>query len=445
MHIVKKIKNNTLFKRALLDTNYYFLAQVGSKLLGLLVIPFLVRILSIEEFAKYDVFLMLSGLITTIVVLGIDSGIAVMIADHKENSKLINYLFSFSVFASSLAVIVAWAICYFLFNFIDAAKAILPYYNLLFLYIFFNIFSYQVFNFIRWLGKAKVASIISVFSYAFGVGLGFSFIYFKNQPTLLDYLLGMVIGNAMGAAASLLASSKHFIFRFEKSYNGFIKELIRLSLPFVPNYLANNVMMMTDRLVVVSTLGQHSLGIYALANRFAQIPNFGLNIITRGFQPVMYLNYKEHSGKSLIKKVYDYSNLSLVLFLIAMYLLAMPIVNIFGGVKYSEAIPVMPMITISALIYGIMGLNGMGFTIQRKTYFITLLSVLAIILNVSVNYFMGNHFGINGIAIGTLLVASIVSLLYTFLSEKLYSFNLNLKMALISYLLILLISTYLLY
>lgn len=445
MKIIERLKSNVLLKKALSDTNYYFLAQVGSKLLGLIVIPFLVRLLSIEEFAKYDIFLIISSLITTIVVLGIDSGIAVMIADHKENSKLVNYLFSFSVYASSIAVVIAWTICYFVFHFIDSAKSILPYYNLLFLYIFFNLFSYQVFNFIRWLGKAKIASIISVFSYAFGIVLGFLFIYFNDHPTLLDYLLGMVIGNAIGAIASYLVSLKHFTIRFEKNYNGFIKELMRLSLPFVPNYLANNVMMMTDRLVVVSTLGQHSMGIYALANRLAQIPNFGLNIITRGFQPVMYLNYKEESGKSLIKKVYDYSNISLVVFLVAMYFLALPIVNIFGGVKYSEAIPIMPMITTSALLYGIMGLNGMGYTIQRKTYIITSLSILAIILNISVNYFMGLYFGINGIAIGTLIVASIVSFLYTYFSEKLYSFNLNLIRAFIIYIVLIIISSFYLY
>ncbi len=445
MNILQKLKNNSLLKKALLDTNYYFLAQVGSKLLGLLVIPFLVRILSIEDFAKYDVFLMLAGLITTIVVLGIDSGIAIMIADHKENTKLINYLFSFSIFVSSLCVVFAWAICYYVFHFIESAKPILPYYHLLFLYILFNLFSYQVFNFIRWLGKAKVASIIGLLSYAFGVLLGFVGIYFFENPSLANYIVGMVIGNALGALASLLISVKHFTLKYNSNYNGFINELMKLSLPFVPNYLANNVMMMTDRLVVVSTLGEQSLGIYALANRFAQIPNFGLNIITRGFQPVMYLNYKEQSGKSLIKKVYDYSNLSLILGLILMYFLAIPIVNIFGGVKYAEAIPIIPMITISALIYGIMGLNGMGYTIQRKTYYITIISILSIGLNVVINYYLGKQWGIKGIAIGTLIVSSIISLLYTTISEKLHSFHLNKKIAFFSYLLIIISCIYILF
>lgn len=437
--------NNALVKKALADTNFYFLAQVGSKLLGLLIIPFLVRILSIAEFAHYDIFLMLSSLITTVVVLGVDSGIAIMIADHKDDSKLVNFLFTYSLLFSTAVALMAWALAAIIFPFIPKIAPILEYIHYLFMYVIFNLVSYQVFNFIRWIGKAGVASVIGFVSYAMGVIFGFLLIYLKPNPVLADYLLGIVLGNFLGAIASLVFSYKHFSFRWVSAYKVYLKELIKVSLPWVPNYLANNVMMMTDRLVVVSLLGETSLGIYALANRFAQIPNFGFNIITRGFQPVMYLNYKEESGKSLIKKVYDYCHYAFIPALIVMFFLAPPIVLIFGGEKYLEAVPLIPVITMSALIYGIMGLNGMGYSIARKTYFLTLISMLSSLMNVVFNYFLGTHFGILGIAIGSLMVACIVSLIYTYLSEKLFSFNLNIKRASAIYFAIIILSAIIFY
>jgi O-antigen/teichoic acid export membrane protein len=436
---------NALLKKAIVDTNFYFIAQVGSKLLGLLIIPFLVRILSIEEFAHYDIFLMLSSIITTVVVLGVDSGIAIMIADHKENSKLVNFLFTYSLLFSLAVSLTAWGVALIIFPFIPKIAPILEYLNYLFLYVIFNLVSYQVFNFIRWIGKAGVASVIGFVSYAIGVIFGFLLIYLKPNPVLADYLLGIVFGNFLGAIASLVFSYKHFSFRWVSANKVYLKELMKVSLPFVPNYLANNVMMMTDRLVVVSLLGETSLGIYALANRFAQIPNFGFNIITRGFQPVMYLNYKEELGKSLIKKVYDYCHYAFIPSLILMFFLAGPIVTIFGGQKYAEAVQLIPVITMSALIYGIMGLNGMGYTITRKTYFITLISVLSIVLNVSFNYILGSKFGILGISIGSLIVACIISFLYTFFSENLYSFNLNLTRSMGIYVIIILLSASILF
>lgn len=442
---VQSAKNNRLIRKAIVDTNYYLLAQVGSKLLGLLIIPFLVRILSVEDFAHYDIFLMASSLLTTIVVLGIDSGISIMIADHKEDKKLINYLFSFSLLMSVLAVLLVWAISVFVFPHIEKVGSIIRYIHYLFVYILLNLISYQVFNFIRWIGKAGVASVIGFISYAMGVVLGFCMIYFKPNPELVDYLFGVVVGNCIGALASLVISYKYLTFRWVPEYQTYLKELLKVSLPFVPNYIAANIMMMTDRLVVVSVLGEKSLGIYALANRFAQIPNFGVNIITRGFQPVMYLNYKESKGISLIKKVYDYSHYALILLMPLMYFLAIPIVEVFGGEKYYEAIPLIPVITMSAMVYGIMGINGMGYTIRRKTYIITLVSVLSIVLNTLFNYTLGKHFGITGVAIGSLLVACIVSFVYTYLSEKLHSFNFNLKATAIIYTLVISITTYLLF
>lgn len=438
-------KHNRLIRKAIIDTNYYLLAQVGSKLLGLLVIPFLVRILSVEEFAHYDIFLMLSSIITTLVVLGVDSGIAIMIADHKEDTKLINFLFTYSLLFSIGALLLAWALALLIFPLIAQIASVLDYINYLFLYILFNLISYQVFNFIRWIGKAGVASVIGFVSYAIGIVFGFLLIYLKPNPELVDYLFGIVIGNFIGAIASILFSYRHLSFQWESDYKKYVKELMKVSLPFVPNYLAANVMMMTDRLVVVSLLGEKSLGIYALANRFAQIPNFGFNIITRGFQPVMYLNYREDSGKSLIKKVYDYCHYAFIPALIVMYFLAGPIVTIFGGDKYTEAVPLIPVITMSALIYGIMGLNGMGYTITRKTYLITFISVLSIVLNASFNYVLGSQFGVLGISIGSLMVACIISFLYTFLSEKLHSFRLNLTRSMGIYVIIILLSAIILF
>ena len=421
------MKLNRLIKKGIIDTNYYLIAQIGSKFLGFLVVPFLVRLLSVEEFAHYDIFLMVASLITLIAGLGIDSGVAILIADYKGDIGIVRYLFSFSLFVSLFVVLLFWAISHFVFPLIDQVKPILIYINYLFLYILFNLTSYQVFNFIRWLGKAGLASVIGFVSYAFGITLGFCFIYFKSQPSLIDYLQGLVIGNLIGAIASLLISLRYITVKWNSRYNVYIKELFEVSLPYIPNYLSNYFMMMFDRLIVISMLGSHSLGVYALASRFAQIPNFAINVLNRGFQPVMYLNYKNEEGQVLIRRIYNYCHYALIPILIFIYLASKSIILIFGGEKYIAAVPLVPLITMSTLLYGIMGLNGLGYTIKRKTYFISIISIGAVLLNFLLNYFLGLHFGLFGIALGSLSIACLVSFIYTYFSERFYSFKLNLK------------------
>jgi len=431
---------NILIKKAIIDTNFYLIAQIGTKLLGLLTIPFLVRLLSVEDFALYDMFLMSSNLISIFVVLGIDSGVAIMIADHKDNKDVTNFLFTYSLLISIFILILIWLFAFLLIPLIPKFRLLSGYINYIFLYTLFNFISYQVFNFIRWNGMAKTASFISFVSYTLGVLFGFILIYFKQTPQIKDYLQGLMVGNFFGALSSLIFSYKYFTFKITKIKILYFKELITISIPFVPNYLASNLMMMGDRMLIYSILGEKSLGIYALANRFAQIPNFILNIITRGFQPVMYLNYKEIEGKSIIKKIYQYSHYLFIPGFLFMIFFSGYLVQIFGGEKYVNAIPLIPIITISTLIYGIMGLNGMGYTISRKTYLITFISLLSIILNTCINYILALNFGIIGVAIGTLCVACFTSILYTYISERLYPFNLKIKQAILIYFIVILLS-----
>src|SRR5690606_35906641 len=125
----------------------------------LLIIPFLVRLLSVEEFAHYDLFLMSAAIVQPIVLLGVDSGMAIMIADHKENKRLINWLFTFSFFSSIIAILIIWFFSYLIIPNFKYMESILRYAHFLFIYLIFNLISAQVFNFLRWMGRAGIASL----------------------------------------------------------------------------------------------------------------------------------------------------------------------------------------------------------------------------------------------------------------------------------------------
>ena len=78
---IKNIFKDDLLKKGLSDSGYYTLANIGSKALGLLIIPILARSVSVEEFANYDLFLIISAFLQIFVILGIDSGIAILMEE----------------------------------------------------------------------------------------------------------------------------------------------------------------------------------------------------------------------------------------------------------------------------------------------------------------------------------------------------------------------------
>lgn len=82
-----KFKNiflkNELIKKGFNSSKYYLIANIGTKLLGFLVLPILAHSVSVEQFAEYDLFLIISLIIQVLVTLGIDSGLGILISEKK--------------------------------------------------------------------------------------------------------------------------------------------------------------------------------------------------------------------------------------------------------------------------------------------------------------------------------------------------------------------------
>ncbi len=431
---------SSLFKKAVGDSGFYFLSQSGVKIVNILIIPFLIRIISVEEYGQYEFFLISTGLLTTLVGLGMDSGIAVFIVDKECERHLVDYLFTRSLFISVILIFFLWLVGYiFFYFFLSYLFSSLLLFHLTFLYLLFTYFTYIVFNFVRWLGKAKQAALISFFGTVFGVGLGFLLV--SKEANIHNYILGLVLGNGIGFLISIIIAWKFLVFRKKYFYYSIkLVEYIRLSLPFVPSYLANNLMIMLDRIIILSLIGKYALGIYAIASRLAQIPNFLLSVVAKGFQPVLFANYQTPEGARLNKKIYNLFVFFLLPTFLFLLFFSSPLVRLFGGEKYIKAIPLLPYVSMSSIIISIIGITGIGYLAKKKTYYVTFIIFFIVLLNALINYCMVFYFGIKGVAVGGMLAICIGSLLYIYFSERLYSFDLKLRWAIIVYLLIIIIS-----
>jgi len=89
-----------------------------------------------------------------------------------------------------------------------------------------------------------------------------------------------------------------------------------------------------------------------------------------------------------------------------------------------------------------MGINGMGFTIRKRTFYIMFISGFTILLNLTLSYFSIITFKFNGLAISAPTVAAIGAFVYTWKSEQLHRFGFSLFGTFLSYVLAVLISFY---
>ena len=418
----------SLVKKGLSDSKYYLIANIGNKALALLVIPILAQTVGVKEFASYDLFLIISGFFHILVILGIDSGIAILLAESKDDFSKLSFFYLSTLLISLTIILSATAVLMVLFIYVDElfllSQEIWIYIGL---YVLFNMINYHTFNFLRWRERAKEASFITLFSYIAGMLIGLYFLYLSNSVEA--YLQGLVLGMFFGTLLALYISRAYILgFKMVDNAKASLVELFKLSLPFVPNYLGNNLMQMADRVVIIILFGQYELGLYALITKLAMIPQVIMGTVTGGFLPVMFRNYETEKGKLLIKNFFHlYMLIIPVAFFIA-YLLAEWAVELFGGSDYLEVAYLFPMALVSILFVQSSQANGFGYAIKRKTHYIMYITFFSVALNYIFSLLFGYMIGLEGIIIGTLLAGVFKTYIYTLYSERLYGFNYSFKL-----------------
>ncbi|WP_025665434.1 oligosaccharide flippase family protein [Aquimarina megaterium] len=416
-----------LLKKSLNDTFLYFLGTAGSKILSFLIIPFINTFFTVEEFGRYDLFLITVSFISLAIGLGFDSGFAIIIVDNKDNKKLLGYLFTRSLWISLIFLALISFFGYGINNYYNFFSQIE--FFLLIMYVFTTYVSLSVFNFIRWLGKAKQASFINFISSSLGIVIGLVFVFFSTNKEIEKLFLGMTLGSFIGMIICLFVAREYLIFKKLEEGKSKLKELVSISIPFVPTYLSNYLVAYSDRILILTLIGDmYFVGLYALLYRIAQIGNLMLGILSKGFLPVMYNNYNTVEGKLYNKKVFDYFNLLLVPLFFFILLIKDFLIKILSGKNsedYLSHSDLLPAIFLAIIIFGGMGINGFGYTIKRKTIYISFITFAGVLLNFLLSYVLIKYLGFSAIIISTLVTSIFSTIIYTFYSEKLYKFNYN--------------------
>ena len=88
--------------------------------------------------------------------------------------------------------------------------------------------------------------------------------YYLNKKEI-RYLssLGMVIGSLFGSIMSLFISKKYISFKIIKDGELILKDLLKLSIPFIPAYLSNYFSAFCDRFIILFLIGDiYLIGLY---------------------------------------------------------------------------------------------------------------------------------------------------------------------------------------
>lgn len=401
------MKTNSLSNKTLI----YTIGNFATKGLSFLLVFFTTFYLSKEEVGELDLFLTTLSLLTPIFTLQLTDSILRWIIENNsiENQK--------KVLTNSVAIVtIVYFILFFVFlfsrNFINYL-----YWNYLFALIFFQSYYLLFQQFQRAIKDNKGYVISSIFYTLFYVSISLFFL------TVLNYKIeGLLMANILSSIASLI-----FIFFRNKIYRilsfsnigvNLNKELLKFSLPLVPNNLSWWAISSANRYFILYFLGVSVNGIFAISFKFPTLLLMVMNIFYLAWQEQIVESINKANKEVYYNKILKKYIIALFLFSINLLAFNKVFLKHFVDESFFEAWHYTSILILAIVFNALSGFYGTFLFGLKNSKTILSSSLISGIIVVVLSYFLIPHLELYGASISILTGYVVLFLIRVFQINK---------------------------
>lgn len=364
------------------NTILVFIGNIGAKFLQFLMLPLYTRWLSIEEFGMVDNINIYAMFLLCVATCCITDAIFVF-PKGGSLEKCTIYFTAGIIF--SFGSLLFTAICiFFLKRFFPSG--IYSYIDHIWLIYLLQVsFFYQQYfqQFARSIDAMKVYTVSGILVVLLSV---FFSIILVPTWKVQGYVFSLFLANMGTAGYSFFVSKMYAYLSVPKFCWIACKSMLAYSIPLIPNSIMWWLVTSLNRPLMEKYLGMHSIGLFALANKFPS----ALTLLVSVFMLSWQISVFEEFGKKGYKEFYNQAFSVITLFLMfcccLMTIFSREIINIFATKEYSEAWIYMSILTLGVAFSCMSSLSGINFSVvkQSKYYFYSSLwaGIAAVILNV---------------------------------------------------------------
>lgn len=395
------------------NTLIILIGKICTQFISFILLPLYTSVLNTEEYGVVDLVTTYVSLILTIATLQIAAAALLFLIkarnkDKKESNEVISTTFAITFVLMSITVFV-----YLIVNcFIDINYSI----YILFLLVV-GIWVDVILQVTRGLGDNVGYSIGSVISGGLTVILNVLFLV-----VLKIGVPGMFLASIM---ANLTTSV--FLFFREKIYkylsikyinSKLLKELLKYSLPLVPNGLMWWILNVSDRVILSTFIGVSANGIYAVANKFPNVITNVFNVFRLSWNESATLHIDDEDASDFFSSTLrDVFNLfsSVCLCVIAGMFIIFPIMV---NERYNDAYNYIPILAVATVFNILVSFFAVIYTSKKLSKEVAKTSMYSALINLLVNLCLVKYIGIYAAAISTLVAFGVMSIYRYFDVQK---------------------------
>lgn len=409
--IIEKYKNLNIVVKASI---WFTLCSIIQKGISVITLPIFTRIMSIEQYGEYNIYLTWYNIILIIVTLNIHSEIFNKgLSEHSSNMD--RYTANQSGLLTILTLI--FLVIYLIFH--KAINNLLNISTLLMIVMLAEIWESSIISFWRAQKRFeysyKIIVIVSLLCTIFSPIIGIIAVLISAHKVEAKVISTMLIPFVVAVVIFFLNKEKKYCLKNIVWW----KKSVLLSLPLIPHYLSLILLNQSDKLMINHFNGSAKAAIYSVAYSAGFLMVIINNSINNSFVPWCYNKLKENNFARFNTIISSMIFIVMVMNLLLIWI-APECIKIFAPSEYSSAIWCLVPIAMS-VFFSYLYTLCVDFEIYfEKNHYIAIASIFATILNLLLNYIFIPKYGFLVAGYTTLISYIAMSILhYIFLLKVL--------------------------
>jgi O-antigen/teichoic acid export membrane protein len=415
-----------MLKELLKEGGLYTIANLLTKGVSLMLIPFYINYFTEEEYGIRGMLSVFGSLIGAVVSFQLYQGMGRFIAEDvslSKKQKIGSTAIIFTIIIYSLFLISSFLFKDFFIDMLSSDVRIKDEYFLLAtsavcINSIFMVLGTQL----KSLRKVNEFALTSFLHSIINVLMILIFVMKFDLGLSSIYIAGLVIAPIIILLqAYYLKDYLIFYFSFKE-----LKRLLKFSTPLIPAAIAYLLLNLTDRFFI-KEISMRANGIYEVAFSFTSVVSIVLVAFQSALAPILYQKHQLESTKTELANVFKLFFGLGTLGVLILSLFSYETLFVFTKPSYYEAEYVMPFLYVSLLITGL-GMFSPGLHIKQKTKIIPAVVLFSAAINIGLNYLFVSRFQLVGAAVATLISMFINSIILFLVSQKLYKTPYDLKL-----------------
>ncbi len=411
---------NTL-KRLFSGSFVYGVGKFLPKLAGFFLIPLYTRFLSPAEYGIVAIASAISGILSKIFGMGLRGAVTRNYFDYVDDpQETREYLGTVFLFFLSVTVPFVTLLNIFgkpVFNNLFSNTPFYPYIALSLWVALFTASGSIIMSLYRAREQAHIYVTIRVSKFLVSTGLIILFVTGLRQGAF-----GKIFGSFLGGLLFFFLSA--FLTLRESSITisaPKLKNALSFGLPLVPHMLSGWVMSSADRFLLERMTSLSDLGLYNLGYQIGMAMSLVVSSINYAWQPIFYDTADNNeNAKQVFSRLFTVYLVFVSFIAVGMILFSREVILIMATKEFNRAYVVIPAVAVGYLFQGIYFMSGQPIFYKKKTQYVPLLTGLAALTNIGLNFLFIPRFGMIGAAYATTITYAVHAVSTHVIAQYLY-------------------------